>query len=173
MQNFIWKILKLQWFQRKCNLPSGQQEKTKSKHNKMPTQNSIIQSIIFKNCENNHWRDVLQVNFLKHHKICKIFHKNTRNLSYSCCRNIGSVIASHHRIIIQPTPSNNRCNCINWAEISLDNKYLTVNTLYKAVVSASSKKKKYFAILKTAYKDRFRNHTRDFRHKSMLNPLEF
>ena len=45
--------------------------------------------------------------FPKHHKISKTFNKNTTKLSYSCCRNLMSVIASHNGKIIQPS-SNNR-----------------------------------------------------------------
>ena len=107
--------------------------------------------------------------FPKHHKMPKIFNKNMIKLS---CRNIGSVIVSHNRRIIQPTSNNHGCNCRNRAECPLDNKCLTENILYKAAVSALSRPdKKYFGITETSIKDRFRNHTRDFRHKSMLTAL--
>ena len=49
--------------------------------------------------------------FPKHHKMSKIFNKNAIKLSYNCCRNMGSVIASHSRRIIQPTFNNRGCNC--------------------------------------------------------------
>ena len=60
-------------------------------------------------------------------------------LSYGCCRNIGSVITSDNWIIIQPTSSNQGCNCQNRAKCPLVNKCLVANTVYKAVVSAPSK----------------------------------
>ena len=60
-------------------------------------------------------------------------------MSYSYCRNIGSVIASHNRRIIQPTSNNHESNCSsNRAECPLHNKCLTANIVYKAVVSALS-----------------------------------
>ena len=41
------------------------------------------------------------------------------------------------------------------------------------MVSAPSKPdKKYFGIAETSFKDHFRNHTRDFRHKMYVNSIE-
>ena len=86
---------------------------------------------------------------------------------------MGSVITSHNRRIIQSTSGNHGCNCRNRAECPLDNKCLTVNIVYKAVVSAPSKPdKKYFGIAETSFKDHFRNHTRDFHHKKYVNSTE-
>ena len=86
---------------------------------------------------------------------------------------MGSVIASHNRRIIQLTSNNHGCNCRNRVECPLDNKYLTANIVYKAVISALGKPdKKYFGIAKTSFKDRFRNHTRDFLHKKYVSSTE-
>ena len=52
---------------------------------------------------------------------------------------MGSVIASHNRRIFQPTSNNPGSNCRNRADCPLDNKCLTANIVYKAVVSAPSK----------------------------------
>ena len=76
---------------------------------------------------------------------------------------MGSVIASHNRRIIQPTSNNHGCNYRNRAKCPLDNKCLTANIVYKAVVSAPNKPdKKYFGIAETSFKNCFKNHTRDF-----------
>ena len=83
---------------------------------------------------------------------------------------MGSVIALHNRRIIQPTSNNHGCSCRSRAECSLDNKCLTANIVYKAMVSAPSlPDKKCFGIAETPLKDRFRNHTRDFCHKRYVN----
>ena len=111
--------------------------------------------------------------FPKHHKMSKIFDKNTIKLSYNCCRNIGSVIASRNRRIIQLTSNNHGRNCRNRAECQLGNKCLTSNTVNRAMVSAPSKPaKKYFGITKTSFKDRFRNHARYFHHKNYVSSIE-
>ena len=100
----------------------------------------------------------------------KIFRKNTIKLSNSCCRNIGSDIASHNRRIIQTISNSQGCNCRNRAESPLDNECLMPNIVCKAVVSAPSKRdKKYFGIVGTSFKDSFRNYTRDFCYKKYAN----
>ena len=86
---------------------------------------------------------------------------------------MGSVTASHNQRIIQQTSDNHGCNCRNRAECPLDNKCLTANIVYKAVVSApSTPDKKYFSIVETSFKDSFQNHTRNFRHKKYVNSTE-
>ena len=51
---------------------------------------------------------------------------------------------------MQPTSNKHGCNCTNRAECPLDNKCLTSNILYKAVISApSNPDKKYFGIAET------------------------
>ena len=66
-----------------------------------------------------------------------------------------------------------QCNCRNRAKSPLDNKCLTANIVYKAVVSAPSKPdKKYFGIAQTSFKNCFKNHTRDFRHKKHVNSTD-
>ena len=86
---------------------------------------------------------------------------------------MGSGTASHNRRIIQLTSNKHGCNCRNRAECPLDNKCLTANIANKAGVSRTSKPdKKYFGMSKTSFKDRFRNHTRDFRHKKYVSSTE-
>ena len=47
------------------------------------------------------------------------------------------------------------------------------NIVYKAVVSAHNKPdKKDFFIAETSFKDRFKNNTRDFRHKKYVSSTE-
>ena len=65
------------------------------------------------------------------------------------------------------------CNGRNRAECPFDIKCLLAIIVYKTVASAPSKPdKKYFSIAETAFKDRFRNHTRDFYHKKYANITE-
>ena len=65
------------------------------------------------------------------------------------------------------------CNCKNRSTCLLDNKCLTPSIVYRAIVSAINKPdKKYFGISETPFKDRYNNHTRDFRHKEYVNSTE-
>ena len=86
-----------------------------------------------------------------------------RQWSKIFCSNISSIIASHNRIIIQTTFNNHGCNGRNRAKYPIDNKCLTANIVYNAVVSAHNKlDKKYFGIAETSFKNGFRKHKRDF-----------
>ena len=116
---------------------------------------------------------LLKYHFPKRHKMSKIFNKNMVKLSYSCCRNICSKISSNNqRIIIKPPPTNYGCNCRDWSNCPLDNKCLTPSIVYRAILSAINKpNKKYFGISETPFKDRYKNHTRDFRHKECINSI--
>ena len=116
---------------------------------------------------------LMKRHFPKRHKISKIFNKNTVKLSYSCCRNISSKISSNNQRIINPPPTHYSCNCRNRSNCLPDNKCLTPRFVYRAIVSAIHKPdKKYFGISETPFKDRYNNHTRDFRHKEYVNSTE-
>ena len=99
-------------------------------------------------------------------KIFKTFNKNTVKLSYSSCRSISSKIFSNNRRIINPPPTSYASNCRNKCDCPLDNTCLTTSIIYKATISTTSRTiKKNFGISEFSFKDRYRNHTPDFRHK--------
>ena len=103
----------------------------------------------------------------------KVFNTNTVKLSYSYCRNINSKISSNNRRIINPPPTNYDCNCRNESDCPFDNKRLTPSIVCKATVSVTNRPDvKYFGISETAFRDSYRNHTRDFRHKEYINSTE-
>ena len=103
------------------NRNKNQHKKIKKRQRKIIWFNPPFSKIVKTNIGKKFFK-LINLHFPKHHKKSKIFHKNSIKLSYSCCRNMGSVIASHNRRIIQPTSNNHECNCINTAECPLDNK---------------------------------------------------
>ncbi len=56
---------------------------------------------------------ILEKHFPSRHKYHKILNKNNVKLSYSCNPNIGSMIKSHNRKVLDTTEDNNTlpCNC--------------------------------------------------------------
>ena len=52
---------------------------------------------------------------------------------------------------------------------SLDNKCLTPNIHYEAQISnnANNEHKKYLGAAETSFRERYSNHTRDFKHKKI------
>ena len=111
---------------------------------------------------------LLHRHFPKRHPMHKIFNRNTVKISYGCMRNMESVISSHNRQILNPSKEYFGCSCRVRNECALDNKCLTPNIVYEAKVSnrGNNECKRYLGASETPSKERFRNHTRDFKHKN-------
>ena len=73
---------------------------------------------------------LLKKHFPKSNPLSKIFNKNTIKISYSCTRNMKSIISSHNKQI--PTPKNKQVgyNCRVKNSCPLDNKCLTSQLIY-------------------------------------------
>ena len=86
------------------------------------------------------FRNFIKKHFLLHHKFHKLFNKNTVKISYSCTRNIKSIINSHNAKILFPKKSTEQrtCNCLNKVNCPLEQKCLTTNIVYKAKVTSSN-----------------------------------
>ena len=93
------------------------------------------------NVETNIGKPFLKL--VKKHFLCnnifyKIFNKNTVKISYSCLRNIPSIIASHNKSILRPKAKEHGCNCRNKESYPLQNQCLTPNVIYEATVVNNS-----------------------------------
>ena len=82
--------------------------------------------------------NLIKKHFPPHHKFHKLFNKNTVKISYSCTRNIKSIINSHNAKILFPKKSTEQrtCNCLNKVICSLEQKCFTTNIVYKAKVTS-------------------------------------
>ena len=82
-------------------------------------------------------------------------------------RNMEFLISSHNKQILNPTKEYFGSNCSVRNDCPLDNKCLTPNIVYEAKVSnkTNNECKRYLGASETPFKERFRNHTRDFKHK--------
>ena len=88
-----------------------------------------------------------------------------------------AVIASHNKKVLQNTePERNTktCNCARGRKCPLEGKCLTTNIIYKASISEVNKtvKKTYFGACATTFKERFRNHTKSFKHAKYKTDTE-
>ena len=97
----------------------------------------------------------------------KKFNKNAIKISYSCMRNISSIIASHNISVLRPKAKEYGCNCRNKESCPLQNQCLTPKVIYEATVvnNSDDEKRVYFLASDTTFKERYRNHTRDFNHE--------
>ena len=114
---------------------------------------------------------LLQHHFPKRHPMHKKFNRNTVKISYCCMRNMETVISSHNKQMLNPSKEHFRCSCRVRNECFLDNKCLAPNIVYEAKFSNKTnyEYKRCLGASETSFKDRFRNHTRDFKHKKYEN----
>ena len=54
---------------------------------------------------------LLSKHFPKNRKKYKMFNRNTVKISYSCMKNIGSIISAHNRNVLKPIVRSYGCNC--------------------------------------------------------------
>ena len=91
-----------------------------------------------------------------------------------CMKNMGSIIFSRNKQVLQPRNTNYGCNCRKKENCLLDNKWLTPNIIYEAQISnnTNGEHKKWLGVAETLFKERYSNHTWDFKHKKYMKCTE-
>ena len=81
-------------------------------------------------------------------------------------KNMGSIISSHNKQILQRSQEKLGCSCRNTADCPLDGKCLTPNIIYEAQITNNTNdyQKRYLGASET-FKEKFSNHKRDFKYK--------
>ena len=83
-------------------------------------------------------------------------------------KNMRSIIKSHNAKIIKSstrTETAKKCNCREKANCPLRGECLTEAIVYKATIVCSNETKVYIGLSGGPFKDRFRNHTKSFKHE--------
>ena len=78
---------------------------------------------------------ILRKNFPKTNPLSKILNKNTVKISYSCTRNMKSIISGHNKQVLHPKPTTKGCNSRDKNTCPLDNKCFTPKVIYQANVT--------------------------------------
>ena len=89
--------------------------------------------------------------------------------------NMASILSSHNLNVINPFKAQTYdCYCRTKESCPLQNQCLTPKIIYRAYVEndTNSETKFYFGLTETPFKDRFGNHTRDFKHKTYSKSTE-
>ena len=91
-----------------------------------------------------------------------IFNKNKIKISYSYFPNMGSIISSYNKHILNSSSTKYGCHCNNREECPLENKCLTPRIVNRADVNnnKTDEHKYYYDISDTPFKDRYENHKR-------------
>lgn len=117
------------------------------------------------------WKPIFLNLFKKHfsanNSFQKIFNKNTIKITYSCMKNISSIIASHNKWILRPKARKYSCKCRNKDSYPLQNKCLSLKVIYKATVinNGEDEKRVCFGSSDKTFKEWYRHHTQDFIHE--------
>ena len=113
--------------------------------------------------------NLVEKHFPKHHKLNKIFNKNTLKVSYSCMRNMDSLIKTHNKSVIEKQKpidtSDPQCNCRKKNNCPLGGNCLAEAIVYKATIHHGDTEKAYFGLTSGPFKERYRNHTKSFNHE--------
>ena len=99
---------------------------------------------------------------------------STVKISYSCLRNISSIISSHNRNILSTKQKSFGCNCRVKNKCPLNGECPTPSVIHTANVinDSNDEGKFYFGLAATTFKERYRNHIRDFKHEKYENSTE-
>ena len=101
----------------------------------------------------------------------RLFNRNNLKISYSCTRNMGTIIASHNSRIqhqnSQEDDNNRLCNCRVRANSPLNGHCLTKSVVYRGDISTNDpvETRFYIGSCSSTYKDRYANHLKSFRHE--------
>ena len=111
--------------------------------------------------------NLIKKHFPSENKLHKIFNRNTLKLSYSCTKNIGSIIKNHNKKIISSKTSENlECNCREKQSCPLNGKCREKNVIYKCVASVQNKPDKvYIGLTEGEWKKRHSGHKTTFKYK--------
>lgn len=112
---------------------------------------------------------LVQKHFPPKHRLHIIFNKNNIKLSYSCTKNIGTIIKNHNSNITNKETKEKTCNCRNKNNCPLNGECLTSNIIYKATVTTDNNTAHYIGSSETEFKTRYNNHTASFRHTNKKN----
>ena len=88
--------------------------------------------------------------------------------------NIGTIISGHNKAVLNPKELTSSCNCRNKQDCPLDNNCLTSSLVFKAEITndVNDDYKIYIGAAETTFKERYRNHTKDMRHRKYLKSTE-
>ena len=81
--------------------------------------------------------------FPKGSSLHKLSNKNNIKVSFSCTRNIASLIKGHNTAVLKPQAQDKLCNCRVKTDSSLKGKCRATNLVYEATVITGNTTKKY------------------------------
>ena len=110
---------------------------------------------------------LLDTHFPKKHKLHKLINRQTVKLSYSCTKNIQTIMQAHNATITNPTTKNRtkRCSCRNPDKCPLENDCAEQKDVIYHAKLEEGDKKQYIGCAQD-FKKRYYGHTESFRNEA-------
>ena len=113
--------------------------------------------------------NLLDNHFPRNHRLHKIFNRNSVKVSYSCTKNMKTIINNHNKNILRKKPSidTSTCNCQNKEGCPLNGQCQIGEAVYESTLTSKQqnyKAKKYFGIAEESFKGGLYNHNLSFRN---------
>ena len=108
------------------------------------------------------------------HRLRTIINRNCIKMSYSCCKNVKSIILAHNnKILSKKHPQESAkpkadCNCRRKEECMVSNKCKTGPVVYRATVLTESGPYTYVGATQN-FKGRYSNHSASFKNENLRN----
>ena len=123
---------------------------------------------------------LIDKHFPKHHKFSKIFNRNTVKVSYSCTKNIKTIIQSHNKSILKrdndEDTNEHKCNCRVRESCPLNGSCLVERSVYQATVTCEDEpeygEKYYIGLAEPKFKKRYANHRTSFANEKYEKETE-
>ena len=121
--------------------------------------------------------NLIDKHFPPNHRLHKIFNRNNVKISYSCTKNVKSIINNHNmKILSNKTNENERkCNCRKKEDCPMNGLCLEGNIVYQGTVTSNEvgyKPSHYLGIAEESFKSRYNNHKKSFNNDFYKNDTE-
>ena len=106
---------------------------------------------------------ILEKNFPRGTKWHKFFNRHTVKLSYSCTRNIASIISAHNQKLMRTELDEPGCNCRD-EPCPVEEQCLTEGVVYSGTIIAKDNNYTYYGSTGNTFKERYSNHKQDLKN---------
>ena len=120
---------------------------------------------------------LLRLHFHSNHRLNSIFNTKTVKVSYSCMRNMSTIISGHNKFVLNDGASEEvprLCNCRNPDDCPMNGNCLAQNIVYmgNVVNRTDNHVRPYVGLTSGFFKDRFGVHKQGIQHREHANSCE-
>ena len=115
---------------------------------------------------------LLEKHFPKEHPLHKLFNRNNVKVSYSCMPNFKQTVQRHNLKVTSNKTPDQACNCTQKDNCPVNGDCMKKSVVYQADVTSKGNTMTYIGMTGGAFKLRYNNHLKSFRHDKYQNETE-